>query len=130
MNWPNGLNRTMKITKFEDLDCWREARKFVNMVYELTNSTGFKRDNRLKDQATGAAISVMNNISEGFDSQSNTEFLRFLRYSRRSVSEVQSCLYVALDQRFIEEGSFSRVYEQGIKTRQLIDGLIRYLKSK
>lgn len=102
----------------------------MNMVYELTNSTGFKRGNRLKDQATGAAISVMNNISEGFDSQSNTEFLRFLRYSRRSVSEVQSCLYVALDQRFIEEGSFSRVYEQGIKTRQLIDGLIRYLKSK
>ncbi len=99
------------------------------MVYEITKKGAFARDYRLRDQITGAAISIMNNIAEGFDSQSNTEFKRFLRYSRRSVSEVQNCLYVALDQKYIEESEFKKIYEQGVKTRKVIDGMLRYLKS-
>jgi len=53
----------MKITRFEDLECWREAKKLVNMVYEAINfSPAFQRDRRLKDQCTGAAISAMGAI--------------------------------------------------------------------
>ena len=43
----------------------------------------------------------MSNIAEGFDSQSDIEFIKFLNYSRRSASEVQSHLYVALDQNIL-----------------------------
>ena len=100
------------------------------MLYEMTKNEAFARDYRLKDQITGAAISVMNNIAEGFDSQSNIEFKRFLRYSRRSVSEVQNCLYVALDQKYIDRSKFRELYEQGIKTRKVVDGMIRYLKGR
>jgi four helix bundle protein len=120
----------MKIERFEDLECWQEARRLANMVYEITKNEAFARDYRLRDQITGAAISIMNNIAEGFDSQSNLEFKRFLRYSRRSVSEVQNCLYVALDQRYIKESKFKEIYEQGVKTRKVVDGMIRYLKGK
>lgn len=50
----------MKITRFEDLECWQEARKLVNMVYEaIRASKAFQADFRLKDQCTGAAISTM-----------------------------------------------------------------------
>lgn len=120
----------MKIERFEDLECWQEARVLVNMVYRITKNVEFARDYTLRDQIRAAAISVMNNIAEGFDSQSNTEFKRFPRYSRRSVSEVQSCLYVALDQEYIKELQFREVYEQGVKTRKVVDGMLRYLKGK
>jgi four helix bundle protein len=85
----------MKITRFEDLECWQEARALTKTAYDYTKRSAFSKDYRLLGQMTGAAISIMNNICEGFDSKSNKEFIRFLTYSRRSCSEVQNCLYVA-----------------------------------
>lgn len=120
----------MKIEEFEELECWQQARILTNMVYELTKQKTFSQDYRLKDQIVGSAISVMNNIAEGFASQSNREFIRFLTYSRRSVSEIQTCLYVALDQNYISKEQFSQVYVQAQKTRQIVDGFIRYLRTQ
>ena len=69
----------MKITRFEDLECWKEARKLVNIVYEtIRNSKSLQNDFRLSNQLTGAAISVMGNIPEGFVRRSNREFIQFL----------------------------------------------------
>ena len=118
----------MKINRFEDLKCWQEARPLTNTVYAYTNRSAFSKDFRLSGQITGASISIMNNICEGFDSRSNNEFIRFLTYSRRSCSEVQNCLYVALDQAYINEEEFQATYIHCEKVRKIIDGLIRYLK--
>jgi four helix bundle protein len=71
----------------------------------------------------------MANISEGFDSQSNVEFIRFLIYARRSCSEVQSHLYVALDQNYLTQEIFDNLYEKSTNTAKLINGLITYLRS-
>jgi four helix bundle protein len=120
----------MAIQKFEDLDCWKQARTLTGLVYELCEHSKLSRDGRLRDQLTGAAISGMNNIAEGFDSQSNTEFRRFLNYARRSVSEVQSCLYVAFDRRFVSDQEFQRAYKQAEATRKVIDGFLRYLRAQ
>ncbi len=119
----------MKVTKFEDLECWKEARTLANEVFALTNQTTFRRAYRLIDQMTGAAISVMNNIVEGFDSQSNAEFIKFLGYARRSASEVQTCLYVALDNGLMNRSQFEGTYQQAEKTQKFIDGFLRYLRS-
>jgi len=118
----------MKIECFEDLKCWQESRELTKGVYKLANSDSFRRDYRLRDQITGAAVSIMNNISEGFGSLSNREFIRFLRYARRSCSEVQNCVYVALDQEYIEQNEFVSLYEKAAQVRKIIDGLIRYLR--
>jgi len=69
----------------------------------------------------------MANIAEGFDAGSDIEFQRFLRIAQRSATEVQSHLYVALDRRYIESGSFDALYAQARETRRLIGGLIKYL---
>jgi four helix bundle protein len=123
----------MKITRFEDLECWQEARKLVRMVYEaVKTSLSFQKDFRLVSQFTAAAVSavsVMNNVSEGWASLSNAEFMRFLRYSRRSCAEIQNCCYVALDQNYIDETGFEAIYNQAKKEIQIIDGLLRYLRS-
>ena len=121
----------MKLTRFEDLDCWQEARKLINMVYEAIRANkAFQADYRLRDQITGASISVMNNITEGWASQSNPEFIKFLTYSRRSCAEAQNCFYIALDQKYVTQGTFQKNYDQALKVTQIIDGLLRYLRSK
>ncbi|MGB9716200.1 MAG: four helix bundle protein [Thermodesulfovibrionales bacterium] len=118
----------MKIKRFEDLECWKEARILVNMVYEaIKSSDTFKRDFRLRDQATNAVVSTMSNIAEGFSRHSNKEFAQFLFISKSSVSEVQSIFYVALDQSYIDKKVFNRIYLQAEKVSKLTSGLINYL---
>lgn len=119
----------MKIKRFEELECWQEARRLTGIIYEFVKRVNFSKDFRLSGQVTGASISIMNNIAEGFDAKSNKEFVRFLTYSRRSCSEVQNCLYIALDQKYLGESEFKDTYSQCEKIRKIIDGLIRYLKT-
>ncbi len=70
----------------------------------------------------------MANIAEGFDSRSNPEFIKFLGYALRSASEVQSHLYVALDQGYLDKQQFDRIYQQAVTVKKLILGFIRHLK--
>ena len=105
----------------------QEARALTNSIYKFTTTLPFSKDLRLSGQITGAPVSIMNNISEGFDAVSKKEFIRFLTYSRRSCSEVQNCLYVASDQKYINEKEFQDSYQHCEKVLNIIDGLIRYL---
>ncbi|RPJ75005.1 MAG: four helix bundle protein [Desulfobacteraceae bacterium] len=118
----------MKIERFEDLECWQAARALTKSIYGYARRAGFSMDYRLSGQITGAASSIMNNICEGFDVRSDREFIRFLFYSRRSCSEVQNCLYIASDQKYISNDEFQQTYDHCTKIRKIIDGLIRYLK--
>lgn len=71
--------------------------------------------------------SSMHDIAEGFDSETNSEFVRFLRYAKRSCTEVQSELYVALDQQYITKAEFQHVYDHAGHTPAAIRGFIMYL---
>ena len=118
----------MKIERFEDIEAWQLARELTRNVYCLTKKAEFARDYGLKRQIQDAAGSSMHNIAEGFDSESNAEFIRFLRYAKRSCTEVQSELYVAFDEEYILSNEFKDVYEQAKRTRAAIRGFINYLK--
>ena len=117
----------MKIERFEDLDCWKKARELANLIYDLTNQRSFAKDFQLRDQLRDAVGSIMHNIAEGFDSGSDAEFVRFLKISRRSASEVQSELYLALDRRYILENHLEKAYAKARETKRLVNGLIAYL---
>ncbi len=67
----------------------------------------------------------MHNIAEGFDSETNAEFMRFLRYAKRSCTEVQSELYLAADEKYISSDEFKDIYEQARQTRAAIRGFTR-----
>jgi len=118
----------MKIKQFEDIEAWKEARKLVNDIYKLTDEKLFSRDFGLKDQIQRAAVSCMSNIAEGFDSGTNLQFIQFLLYARRSSSEVQSILYVALDRHYITTQEFQDAYQEAKLAAKLINGFITYLK--
>ena len=119
----------MKITRFEDIEGWQLARELTKAVYAIATKGAFAKDFGLKDQITRAAGSSMHNIAEGFDSGTNPEFIRFLRYAQRSCTELKSQLYVALDQAYITQVQFNQCYEQADKTHAKIGGFIRYLST-
>lgn len=66
----------------------------------------------------------MHNVAEGFDSGSNAEFVRFLRYAQRSCTEVQSQLYVALDQKYLSSQEFDDVFSIADLTKSRIGGVL------
>jgi four helix bundle protein len=117
-----------KIERFEDLKSWQKARQLANSVYDLTGRQNFATDFKLRNQIQGAAGSVMHNIAEGFDSGTDPEFMRFLKLARRSASEVQSELYLALDRQYISQEQLEGTYETATEAKRLINGMIAYLR--
>jgi four helix bundle protein len=119
----------VRIQRFEDVQAWQAGRELVRLVYAVSRQGRFARDARLASQMQSAAISVISNIAEGFDAGSDAEFIRFLRFSSRSASEVQSQLYAALDVGYIDEATFQRLYDKSTDVKKLINAFIRYLRT-
>jgi len=121
----------MKIIRFEDIEAWQEARKLVNLVYDAINANEkFQKDFRLVNQLQGAAVSSMANIAEGFTRKSNKEFIQYLFISKSSAAEVQSHLYVALDQGYVTQNDFESIYAQADVVARMDSGFIKYLNSQ
>jgi len=121
----------VKLTRFEDLDCWKEARQLTRLVYDaIHQNSGWQRDVRLCSQIQSAAGSVMGNIAEGFVRRSNKEFLQFLFIAMSSTAEVQSHLYIAVDQGYLSKDAFESIYAQADRTGRIISGLIKYQRTK
>jgi four helix bundle protein len=116
----------LKIEHFEDIEAWKEARVLVREIYRFFAGV---KDYSFKDQIQRASISIMSNISEGFDRGSNREFIQFLIIAKGSVSEVKSLSYAALDIGYIDENLFNKISERCYKLTNLINGFIRYLKN-
>lgn len=119
----------MKITRFEDLECWKEARNMVNRVYSVCRVIELKKDYSLTDQIRRAAVSIMANIAEGFARKGNKEFVQFLYISKSSAAELQSHLYIALDQGYLSKNEFEELYNISEKVQRMISNFIKYLTS-
>lgn len=111
------------VIRFEDLIAWQEARKLMQLAYEVSADGSFAKDFGMRDQFREAALSAMTNIAEGFDNESSIEFARFLGMARRSSVEVQSLCYAALDVKHINEDVFKKCYDQAKKAQAIIGGL-------
>jgi len=120
----------MKYDNFEELPIWKLSREIVNLIYSLIKKNKeLENDLRLKGQLIGAGISIMNNIAEGFDSDSNIEFIHFLRYSQRSSSEIMSMSYILKDVYGIKDKAVE-LYQKTLEERKQIKGFIKYLRGK
>jgi four helix bundle protein len=118
----------MKIQRFEDLEAWQIARELTNHIYTITKKESICRDFGFIDQIRRAAISIMNNIAEGFERGTNKDFAKYIFIARGSAGEVRSMLYVALDQGYLTGATFQQCHELSIRCSQLCWGLIIHLK--
>ena len=116
------------LRRFEDIEAWQKVRELTRAVYSCSKSGAFARDFGLRDQIRRAAVSVMSNIAEGFERGGTLEFVQFLAIAKGSTGEVESQLYVALDQEYIGDGEFRALKATAVSTKRLIAGLMNYLR--
>ena len=112
---------------FEDLRVWQTARALTNAVYECTNKGAFFEDFGLRDQFQRAAVSVMSNIAEGFESRTQSQFIHYLGQAKASAGEVRCQLYVAKDQEYLSEAKFDRLHDRAEKVSRQLYRLIQHL---
>jgi len=117
-----------KIERFEDIKSWQKARKLTGQIYQLSETGQLVRDYGLKNQLRRACVSIMNNISEGFERDGNNEFIQFLSTAKGSCGEVRSQLYILKDLGYINEKDFTNLYAEAIEINRMIGGFIKYLK--
>lgn len=113
---------------FEENEGWQKARLLVRAIYALSNHEPFAKDFALRDQIRRAGVSVMSNIAEGFGRDGTREFVQFLTIAKGSANEVKAQLYVAIDQGYISQQDFDRLYALAGETGGMIGGLMRYLQ--
>ncbi|HYI77132.1 MAG TPA: four helix bundle protein [Chryseolinea sp.] len=116
-----------KVERFEDLRCWQNARSLVKEIYLIAEKGKLATDFDTRSQLRRAALSVMNNIAEGFGKYSNKEFVRYLDTASNSASEVKSILYVLLDLNYLDVDKIIDLQNKADEVRARTLALIRYL---
>lgn len=106
---------------FEKLEVWQEAVELAVHVYELFRDC---RDFEFRGQIQKAAVSVSNNIAEGYERSSNAEFVRFLDIARGSCGEVRSQTHVAVRVRLLPEANGTAVIAEAKRLSKRIARLM------
>lgn len=116
----------MKIQRFEDIIAWQKTQDFAIDVY-----LNFKenKDWDFRNQICRAAVSISNNIAEGFDRSSNAEFRRFLFISLALCSEVKSMLYLSIRLEYLNETKATSMVNQSTEISKIINGLIKSISN-
>lgn len=112
------------------MDVWKESRKLVKDVYNLLLGFPKREDFGLVDQMRRCVISIPSNIAEGIGRRTAPDTIQFLYISRGSLYELETQLYLALDQKYVHEKDFEKTLNQITNCKKLLNGFINYYKSK
>jgi len=112
-----------KIERFEDLIAWQKARKLTQLIYQVSRRGAFAKDFGLSGQIQRSAVSIMSNISEGFERGGRGEFHQFLSIAKASCAEVRSQLYVAFDVGYLNQDEFDHLLAQAEEVARIVGGL-------
>ncbi|WP_179009193.1 four helix bundle protein [Winogradskyella forsetii] len=115
---------------YTELDVWIKSRELVKSVYLIGNL--FPKDElfSLTNQVRRCSVSVPSNIAEGLGRQYNKETIQFLYISRGSLYELETQLYLAFDLDYISNKQLETILEQVTSCKKLLNGFIKYFKSK
>lgn len=114
----------MKVEKFEDILAWQKARKLALNIYKAFRVV---KDFSFKEQIQRASVSIMNNIAEGFERQTNKEFKNFLFIAKGSCAEVRSMLNLAFDLKYISKEEYFDLSNGSVEISRIISGFIKTL---
>jgi len=123
-----------KIERFEDLELWQIAKQIAIEAYKLSDLEPMRSDFGLKDQFRRAAMSLSDNIAEGFEYNNNPDFVRFLIYAKGSSGEFRNKIIILKETNKIGEKDYLFFYNKCIefssKTKRLIDYLRDFERKK
>jgi hypothetical protein len=118
----------MSFQDFTKLEVWLSARTLTNSIYNITKQFPSSEQFGLTNQMRRCAVSVPSNIAEGCGRNTTKGKLVFFYISRGSLFELETQLYISLDQNFINENIFNEVSEQVQTSKKLLNGFINYFK--
>jgi four helix bundle protein len=119
-----------KFSSFEEINSWQNSRIFNKRIYLITETANFKKDFDFVRQIRRASISISSNIAEGFERNTDKEFVYFLYVAKASAGEVRSQLYLAYDLEYIIKEDFEILLESVTEISKLLSGFIKYLSPK
>lgn len=123
-----------KIEKFEDLEIWQIGKQIAVEAYRISDLEPMKSDWGLKDQFRRAAMSISDNVAEGFEYNNNPDFVRFLVYAKGSSGEFRNKIIILKEAKKINEQDYQFFYTKAIefsaKTKKFIDYLKEFEKKK
>ncbi|WP_221394023.1 four helix bundle protein [Dyadobacter sp. NIV53] len=112
---------------FEDLMIWKESMRFSVEIYQLFKDS---RDFGFIDQIQRASVSVPSNIAEGFERQTDKEFVQFLFIAKGSNGELRTQLYLAIELKYIDKKIGIEMIERARKISSMIQNLIKVRREK
>lgn len=118
-----------KIERFEDLEVWQIAKEIAVEVYRISDLEPIKSDFGQKDQIRRAAMSLSDNVAEGFEYNNNPDFIRFLVYAKGSSGELRNKLIILKESDKITEMDFNRLYVKSVEFSAKSKSFITYLKN-
>ena len=116
--------------RFEDLEVWQKAKELTNLIYRISSSGTFARDFGLRDQMRRASVSIMSNIAEGFESQTQALFIQYLGHAKGSAGELRAQLYIAVEQSYMTEEEFNLAFALAEICSKQLARFIQYLESQ
>lgn len=115
---------------FEDLEVYKMAIQFTGEVYGLLKKEPLKNDFAMVDQLRRATISISNNISEGFERQTDREFIRFLYFSKGSSGEVRNLCNIIETIGYCKPNDIAEYKKQVIHISKQLANYIKYIKKR
>jgi four helix bundle protein len=112
----------MLIQNFEDAQVWQDGQELAKIVYQIFRTS---KDYGFKDQIQRAAVSISNNIAEGFERQTNKELLQFLYISKGSCGETRSMINLAKKLGYINQEQFGEIYSLALKVSKMLGAFIK-----
>ena len=117
------------IKRFEEIEAWQTAREPTRAVYKMSADGAFARDFGLRDQMRRAAVSIMSNIAEGFESRTGGLFVEYLGRAKGSSGELRAQAYVAHDAGYLTAEQLAKLRDGCEKCSGQISRFLSYLKS-
>lgn len=117
------------ITQFEDLEIWQLANSLSNEIYDIIKGSDLNSDFSLRNQIDRSAMSISDNIAEGFEREGNKEFIHFLSIAKGSCGETRSQLYKVFYRKYIDDKKFEELKSKAKLISKKISTFMKYLKN-
>lgn len=111
--------------EFMDLKAWQKGRELCAEAYRISDMFPPKERFRLTDQVCRAAISVVNNIAEGYGRGGGKDFAYHLRIARGSANEIRCCGMVACDLKYVAPSAVAGMDGLALETHKMLTSLLK-----
>jgi four helix bundle protein len=117
----------MAFRSFEDLEVWQRG---CRLAVDVFKTFARCRNHTMQDQVQRSALSVPSNVAEGYERNSNKEFIRFLNIAKGSSGELRTQLYISRKLEFLTKPDFDRLVAESKEISKMLHGLSKAVSKR